>query len=93
MAGQEVPEEEDKITVTDHQHLLSDQVHLCIQEVLHEVKLPYKLSDFQLISLHVLGSNKNLMLVSPTGSGKTNVIYLGIILLRKIQPVQGPGRG
>ena len=84
MAGLEVPEEKDHITMADHLHLLSDKVHLCLQEVLEEVKLPYKLSDFQLISLHVLGSSKNLMLVSPTGSGKTNVIYLGILLLRKI---------
>jgi superfamily II RNA helicase len=74
MTGQEDPEEKDHITMAGHQQLLSDKVHLCLQEVLQEVKLPYKLSEFQLISLHVLGSSKNLMLVNPTGSGKTNVI-------------------
>ena len=84
MAGQEVPEEQDQISISDHQHLLNDVVHHYIQEVLSEVHLPYRLSDFQLLSLHVLGSGKNLMLLSPTGSGKTNVIYLGILLMRKI---------
>ena len=42
MAGQEVPEEKDHITMAGRQHLLSDKVHLCLQEVLQEVKLPYK---------------------------------------------------
>ena len=84
MAGQEVPEEQDQISIADHHHLLNDVVHQYLQEVLHEVQLPYSLSDFQLLSLHVLGSGKSLMLLSPTGSGKTNVIYLGILLMRKI---------
>ena len=84
MAGQEVPEEEDHISIANHQHLLNDVVHQYLQEVLHEVQLPYRLSDFQLLSLHVLGSGKNLLLLSPTGSVKTNVIYLGILLMRKI---------
>ena len=43
MAGLEVPEEKDHITMADHQHLLSDKVPLCLQEVLVEVKLPYTL--------------------------------------------------
>ena len=83
MAGQDVPEDEDQISIAAYSHLLSDQVHQCIQEVLHEVQLPYSLSDFQLLSLHVLGSGRNLMLVSPAGSGKTNLIYLGNLLMRK----------
>ena len=84
MAGEEVPEDEDQISIAVNSHLLNDQVHHHLQEVLQEVQLPYKLSDFQLLSLHVLGSGKNLLLVSPAGSGKTNVIYIGTLLMRKI---------
>ena len=84
MVGQEVPEEKDKISLDLYPHLFVDVVHNAIQEVLSEVQLPYSLSDFQLLSLHVLGSGKSLLLVSPTGSGKTIVIYLGTLLLRKM---------
>ena len=51
----------------------------------------YKLSDYQLLSLHVLGSITNLLLVSPEGSGKTQVIYLGTLLLRKVLKISELG--
>ena len=84
LAGTEVPDEEDQISIAENVHLLNDQVHIFIQELLQEIRLPFSLSNFQLLSLHVLGSSKNLMLVSPTGSDKTMVIYLGTLLLRKV---------
>jgi hypothetical protein len=68
MAGRKVPEEEDQISIATYGHLLNDEVHNCLMEVLNDVQLPYKLSDFQLLSLHVLGSGKHLMLISPTGN-------------------------
>ena len=60
--------DEEEISIASNTHLLKNEVHFFIQEVLNEVRLPYKLSDLQLLSIHVI--------VSPTGSGKTNVIYL-----------------
>ena len=69
-AGTLVDEPHDEISLEKYQHLLSDPVHEKIMEVLHETKLSFNLSDFQLLSLHVLGSKQNLMLISPTGSGK-----------------------
>ena len=83
-AGEETFEDAGEISLASHSHLLSDEVHYYISEVLNEVQLPFTLSDFQMISLHILGSGRNLMLLSPTGSGKTIVIYLGILLLRKL---------
>ena len=34
--------------------------------------------------MHILGNKQNLILISPTGSGKTLNIYLATMLLRKI---------
>ena len=71
MAGTEVPEPPDEISTTKYQHLmLNDQVHLRIMEVLAETRITFPLSDFQLVSLHVLGNKLNLILISQTGSGK-----------------------
>ena len=58
------------ISLVNHEYLLNDAVHVIIMEVLEETKLNFKLADFQMLSLHVLGSKRNLVLISPTGSGK-----------------------
>ena len=71
MAGSEVDEPTDQICVSRYQQLmLNDNVHQKIMAVLEETHINFELADFQLISLHVLGSQRNLVLVSPTGSGK-----------------------
>ena len=69
-AGGLVPEDEAEITLEKYNHLLRDSVHLIIQEVLEENPIPFRLQDFQLICLHCIGSLQNVILVSPTGSGK-----------------------
>ena len=70
MAGTVVDEPGDEINLAKHEHLLKDTIHTFIMEVLREAGIRFKLADFQLLSLHVLGSQKNLILISPTGSGK-----------------------
>ena len=93
-AGKLIPEDEEQITIENHQHLLSDSVHLVIQEVLSENPLPFKLQDFQLLTMHALGSLKNVILISPTGSGKMICAYLGILVLQKVLEVpKGVGLG
>ena len=70
LAGTLVKEQPDELSLEKYQHLLSDKVHNMIMEVIEETKLSFELADFQKLSLHVLGSKRNLILVSPTGSGK-----------------------
>ena len=69
-AGEEVDEPDDEISMLGHEHLLNDPIHLLIMEVLDDVKIGFSLAPFQMRSLHVLGNKQNLILISPTGSGK-----------------------
>ena len=70
LAGTLVDEPPDEIALAKHESLLNDHIHVLIMEVLKEANIGFKLADFQLLSLHVLGSKKHLILISPTGSGK-----------------------
>ena len=67
-AGELVREDVGDILLSKYQHLLDDKVALVIEEVLSSNPLPYHLQDFQLLALHCLGSRKNVILISPTGS-------------------------
>ena len=70
LAGTLVEEPSDEISLGKHRHLLHNTVHIAIRSVLFDEKVSFKLADFQMLSLHVLGSLNDLILVSPTGSGK-----------------------
>ena len=78
MVGEVVEEEASQITMAKYNHLLRDEVGVAIEQVLNEHPLPYQLQDFQKLSLHALGSQKNVVLISPTGSGKMIIAYLAI---------------
>ena len=88
-AGNEVKEDAEEITIEKYNYLLNDSVHLIIQEVLAENPLPFQLQDFQLLTLHCLGSLKNVILISPTGSGKMICAYLQILVLQKVFKIPG----
>ena len=77
-AGNNMEEDADQISLSNHGHLLSDKVASIIEDVLAENPLPFQLQDFQKLSLHALGSLRNVILVSPTGSGKMIINYLAI---------------
>ena len=66
-AGEVVEEDIEEITIAKHQHLLKDSVALIIDEVLREHPLPFQLQQFQLVTLHCIGSLNNVVLISPTG--------------------------
>ena len=82
-AGKLVPEDADQITLQKNSHLLSDEVHLIIQEVLSENPVSFMLQDFQLLCLHCIGSLQNCILLAPTGMGKMVCAYLSILVLQK----------
>ena len=83
-AGTLIPEDAEQITIEKYNNLLKDSVHLIIQEVLTEHPLPFQFQDFQLLTLHCLGSLKNIILVSPTGTGKMICSYYGVLVLQKV---------
>ena len=83
-AGDLIPEDPEQIILSQHEHLLSDKIHIIIQEVLQENRVGFKLQDFQLLTLHCLGSLKNVVLVVPTGAGKMVCSYLGTLVMRKV---------
>ena len=74
--------------------LPEDDVTSLIEEVLREHPLPFELADFQKKALYELGHLKNVILISPTGSGKMVVAYLAILLLQKrLGIAEGVGLG
>jgi superfamily II RNA helicase len=83
-SGTLIPEDSDEITIEKYNYLLKDSVHLIIQEVLKEHPLPFMLQEFQLVTLHCLGSLKNVVLLAPTGAGKMICAYYGILVLQKV---------
>ena len=63
-SGSGIIEPPDQIYVYKYPHqMLNIQVHKGIMEVLSEADIKFKLSDFQLGSLHVIGNKQNLVLI------------------------------
>ena len=82
-AGTEVEEECDRITVAGNFHLLNPNVDEVLANIVTELNLPYKPSDFQRVAVNTVGMLNNLVLVSPTGSGKMDVPLLAALVLRE----------
>ena len=82
-AGTEVEEEEDGITVAGNSELINPEVEEILDEIVRDLDLPYKLSDFQRVAVNTIGMLKHLVLVSPTGSGKMDVPLLSVLVLRE----------
>ena len=69
-SGKLVTADDDQIRIEDYQHLMDSSVTSFIDKVVDELSLPYNLSDFQTLSLNILLQKKDLILLSPTGTGK-----------------------
>ena len=74
-----------------YSHLLKDEINVFLNQVLDENPLPFILQDFQKLSIHALGRGYNVILISPTGSGKMVVVYLAILFLQKVNSQTGVG--
>ena len=82
-AGMEVKEDSEVITVDDHADLIDPKIEVILNETLDTLQLPYKLSDFQRLSVNVAASMRHLIVVMPTGSGKMDIPLLSILVLKK----------
>ena len=69
-AGKLVPEEDDNISIDSHEDLINTSCIPILNDVAEQIALPYNLADFQKLSLNTLLQKKDLILLSPTGSGK-----------------------
>ena len=83
-AGREVEEEPDKITVAGNAKLMKSEVETLLDKIVTSLDLPYQPSQFQRVAVNTLCCQKNLVLVSPTGSGKMDVPLLSILVMREI---------
>ena len=82
-AGTEVDEVKDGICIDDHRELIVPEVNSKLDDIVSKLKMPYLPTDFQRLSINALGQQKNVVLVSPTGSGKMNVPLLATLVLRE----------
>ena len=82
-AGTEVEEEVDRITVAGNPSLMNTEVDAILDDIVGKLGLPYKVAEFQRVAVNALGGLKNVILCSPTGSGKMNVALLATLVLRK----------
>ena len=82
-AGREVNEEEERIRIGDYQNEIDPDVDSKLDEIVARLKMPYLPANFQRVAINALVQLKNVVLISPTGSGKMNVPLLASLLLRE----------
>ena len=63
--------------------MIDPEADMMLDEIVSRLKMPYTPADFQRVSVNALAKQKNVVLVSPTGSGKLNVPLLATLVLRE----------
>ena len=71
-AGTLIPEQADDISFEKYGDLMNSSCDQILESILADLALPYKLAPFQMICLNIILQKKDLVLLSPTGSGKEN---------------------
>ena len=82
-AGTLVLEKSDTISIEKHADIMDSSKTAVLDSVLQDLTLPYDLSDFQKLSINTLLQKKDLVLLSPTGSGKESLFHLLVLTLSK----------
>ena len=81
--GSLMESDESSLKWESYQSLYNEQVKRILDEVYNEMKLP-KLSEFQEMFLHSIGSKKDVFAIVNTGSGKTEASGIAALVLRKV---------
>jgi hypothetical protein len=85
-AGTELPEEPTTdVKREDFEEVMDPAVEALLDDLVNEINLPYKLTNAQRIACVALATNRSVVMVTPTGSGKMTVPLLAAHLLRRIQ--------
>jgi superfamily II DNA helicase RecQ len=82
-AGTEVLEEADRITLANNAQLMNSEVNDILDRIVDKIQMRYTPAEFQRVAINALGGMKNVILISPTGSGKMNVPLLTTMVLRE----------
>ena len=75
-AGTFISEDKDTISLDKHADMIDHTCAAILDKVQEDLSLPYDLSDFQKLSINMLMQLKDLVLISPTGSGKVCSLLL-----------------
>ena len=64
--------------------IMNEDIDKILDQVVNDCGMVYSPAEFQRVAVNALGSLRNVILISPTGSGKMNVPLLATLVLRKI---------
>ena len=80
------------ITTTDQDYTVfgdtmevTEDMNIKIAAASTKLNLPYSLKFHQKTAVHALYRGKDTVLVSPTGSGKTIITYMSLLMLRSLR--------
>ena len=72
--------------------MMNPEIDAVLDRIVKDLEMPCMPSEFQRVAVNTLGDMKNVILCSPTGSGKMNVPLLATLVLReKLNNPKGVG--
>ena len=68
-------------------NLMDEEANAVLDELVSHLQLPYQLAEFQRVTINALAQKQNVILVSPTGSGKMSIPLLATQVLRRLSGI------